>query len=86
MIDLTIPPGRAPDVLVNRALVALVDEVNDTRDLPHELEASIVRVRYCQNHNDVVGLDKALVHLGAATHSALVRLRADHPDLVEGTG
>lgn len=81
MIDLTIPPGRAPDVLVNEALASVFDEVADSRDAPPELEASIVRVRYSQRHNDVVGLDKALRTSAAAHVAALVRLRADHPDL-----
>lgn len=81
MIDLTIPPGRAPDALVSEALVAVFDEVADTRDTPHELDAAVAGVRRRMVGNDVVALDQALRESAAAHVAAIVRLRAEYPDL-----
>lgn len=81
VINLTIPAGRAPDALVNEALVAVFDEVHDTRNEPPQLEPARASVRAAQRGASPVELDQAL-RAGAAAHiAALAALRAAYPDL-----
>jgi hypothetical protein len=79
VIDLTIPPGRAPDTLVSEARHAVFDRVADARDGHIEwppLSPAIQELRAAQYDDDPERLDRALLASATAHIGELARLRS----------